>query len=117
MRILSTKRGFTLIESLISLILLSIVLTGGMQFYFNSQKLVSLASHKRLALHIANARLEEMRKNGYGALPNPAPGPGVVTTTTITVGGLTASRVETVVDVDANGDSVTDYKSVDVEVS
>src|SRR6185503_3413373 len=99
-KIKDPQSGFTIIESLISLILLAIVITGGMQFYFNAQKIVSLASHKKIAIQIANTRLEEIRRNGYGSLEEPATGVPQACPTAVTVGGLSATCTEATVAVD-----------------
>ena len=66
--------GFGLIESLISILLLAVVITSGLYFYFNSQKLVVLTSHKNVATHIANAELEAIRTKGYSYAGLPANG-------------------------------------------
>ncbi len=117
MTTLSSKTGFTIIESLISLILLGIVLTGGMKFYYHSQELISRTSHKKIALHTANGLMETFRKNGYGALP----AAGVAVTSAITTGNLQyLSASSTVLVTDVDDPTVAgspDYKSVRVTVN
>jgi len=63
------RRGFTLIETLISIILLSICLTGGMAFYFNSSAIMALTVHKKMAMEIGNQALEKYKEMGYNDLP------------------------------------------------
>src|SRR3989338_7323306 len=59
-RIQFTK-GFTLIESLISILLLVVVLTAGLSFFFNGDEFLTLASHKRMATEIANSTMEDLK--------------------------------------------------------
>lgn len=71
---MKTNRGFTLIESLISLLLLSIILAGGLSFYFNSDEIMSLAMHKKIAMEMANQSMEKIKKDGYANLLPPTIG-------------------------------------------
>ena len=71
MVILKTKnnQGFTLIECTIALLLLTIVLVGGMAFYFYSYSYFQTANHKRIAMQIANAKLEDLKNiDDYSSL-------------------------------------------------
>ena len=63
------KKGLTIIECLIALLLLTITLVGGMAFYFYSSELLGYATHTRIALSIANASLEELKKDINASLP------------------------------------------------
>lgn len=60
--------GFTVIESLISMLLLGVILTGGLSIYFNSKKILTLVQHKKIATEIANSKLEEIRSLSPTAL-------------------------------------------------
>ena len=64
------RKGFTIIECLISILLLAIVMVGGMAFYFDSTGHLAGATHKRIAAELANAKLEELKNIGYGNLTN-----------------------------------------------
>ena len=110
---LKNNKGFGLIETLISILLLSIVLTGGMAFYFNGNEFMGLAKHKKMALEIANSKLEDLKNFGYGSLP-PA---GTLVVTNIAVGGLSAVQTTTVTNQDDPvGGNPVDYKEVRVRV-
>lgn len=58
-------KGFTIIESVISTLLLTIALLGGMAFYFYSNQHLQTSFHRRIATEIANSQMEEIKKNGY----------------------------------------------------
>lgn len=45
-------------------------MTGGIAFYRYSNDLMKQATHKRIAVEIANAKMEEIKKNGLGSLPS-----------------------------------------------
>ena len=67
------KKAFTLVEVLISILLLSIILAGGMGFYFNSTDVMTRAMHKKIAMEMANQAMEQIKNGGYtGALVDPA---------------------------------------------
>jgi len=71
------KRGFTIVEYATAMTLMSIILLGGMAFYFYSNRHIQTAFHRRIATEIANSKMEEIRKGGYGSLPEPAPSSGL----------------------------------------
>jgi prepilin-type N-terminal cleavage/methylation domain-containing protein len=112
------KNGLTIIECLLSIIVLAIMLTAGMAFYFNAQASLRWSIHKRIALELAGAELENIKINGYSGLPNPAPvgnlwqGP-----LAIALGNLSGTKNIYVFDIDDNADNITDYKQVQVVVS
>jgi prepilin-type N-terminal cleavage/methylation domain-containing protein len=110
-------KGFTLIECVIAILLLTIVLVGGMAFYFYSYGNLQAATHRRMAMQVANAVLEGLKNAGYSNLPNPAPAsPGLWRgPTNVAIGGLNGQENIYVFDVDDNGGG-TDYKQVRVEL-
>ena len=71
---LKRSDGFTLIECLISIILLVIVLAGGMKFYFNASDIMTMAMHKKIAMEMATQAMEQMKDSGYTCLSYPTPG-------------------------------------------
>ena len=97
--------GFTIIECLISLLILAILMTGGMAFYQYSNDLMKAATHKRIAVEIANAKMEDIKKNGFGSLPSID---GLWQTNPITIAGLSGQQNVYVYD-------VSNYKRVAVE--
>ena len=66
--------GLTLIECVISILILSVTLAGSLNLYFNATSIMSVAMHKKVALEIAIQELEKVKDAGYAALPNPASG-------------------------------------------
>jgi prepilin-type N-terminal cleavage/methylation domain-containing protein len=69
MKKLSQNNGFTLGEALISLVILGIILSGGMGFYFNSGEVMIKAMDKKIAIEMANQVFEQMKDAGYVGLP------------------------------------------------
>ena len=67
---LNFSKGFTLIETLISILLLSIVLASGAGFYTNSTRVMMLATNKRIALEMGIQAMEQIKNSGYAVLPN-----------------------------------------------
>lgn len=53
--------GFTIVETLVAILIFSITLMGSIAIYFNTAQLRSMAVHKRAATEIANAKMEEIR--------------------------------------------------------
>jgi len=105
-------RGFTLIESLISIILLSICLAGGIAFYFNASEIMTLAIHKKIAVEIANQAVEKYKEMGYSDLP---PANGVWTAdSAVTFGDFSVQTRRKIADV-VNGPPAT--KQVEFEVT
>lgn len=113
------KTGFTIVECIISLLLLAIIMVGGMAFYTYASQYTMGAVHKKTALEIANTKMEEIRNNGYASLPDPATlpvnglwqGP-----TDISIAKLTGQENIYIYGIDENADSVIDYKKVRIEV-
>ncbi|KPK96717.1 MAG: hypothetical protein AMJ95_12660 [Omnitrophica WOR_2 bacterium SM23_72] len=111
-------KGYTLIEVLVSLLLLTLILLGGMSFYFYSDQHTQTALHRRLAVGIAESTMEQIKRNGYASLPEPAPTHGLWQgPLTLNVNQLPAAENIYVYDVDDNGDSLIDYKQVCIEVT
>lgn len=100
---IKNSQGLTLVEVLISLLLLSIVLTGGLAFYFNSSEVMGLVTHKKFAAELASSILEGLKKDGYASLP--AAGPGTPTALTATddpegiIRNLSATKTVSVTDI------------------
>ena len=60
-----SKKGFTLIECLISLVILTILLFGGISLYFNINRLNALLTHRKMAIEIANSIMETKKRGTY----------------------------------------------------
>ena len=96
------KKGLTIIECLLSIIILAIMLTAGMAFYFNAQASMRWAIHKRIAVEMASAELENIKNSNYASIL-----PGV---SDVSIGNLTGTRQVEVSDMGS-------YKQVHVVVS
>ena len=57
--------GFTVIETLISILLLAITLVGSLSIYFNADRVTTFVGHKKMAAEIVNSRMEELRRLDY----------------------------------------------------
>jgi len=71
------KKGLTIIECLLSIIILAVMLTAGMAFYFNAQAGLRWSVHKRIAVELANSELESIKNIGYNGLTTDCPGVGL----------------------------------------
>ena len=71
---ITSPKGMTLAEVLISILILSIALVGGMCFYFNSTNVMTMAMNKKIAMEMATQAMEQIKDAGYSNLPNPATG-------------------------------------------
>jgi len=83
-----TNKGFTLIESWVSMLLLAIILVGGIALYVNSQELMTLAMHNRIASQMANKEMEDLKNTPYANLV------AGTTSSNIVVGSLNASTAD-----------------------
>lgn len=55
------RRGVTLVEVMVALVVLGILVLGGASFMINSRTSILLQGRKRIATELANARLEQIR--------------------------------------------------------
>ncbi len=103
-------RGLTLIECVISILILSVTITGGLMLYSNANVIMSKAMHKKIALEMAVQEMEEIKNAGYAGLPGPSTGPWV----NKTFGLFTAQMRKTITDASAPPNAM---KKVQLEVS
>jgi len=118
-----SKKGLTLVECLIALLVLTILLTVGMSLYFYSQESLQGAVNKRIAAEMASAELEYLKNSDYDVLDeaildpdNKWPARSGTTNGIINIGNLTGHKDVFLYDIDADGNGTTDYKQVHVEV-
>lgn len=104
------KAGYSLIETVISMFLISLVLTGGITFYLHSQEVQARAVHKKIVNELLNAKLEALKNTGFYNLT-----PG--NTQINIIEGLSAQQVVTVTDIDDPVGGNIDYKQVEVSDS
>ena len=115
------ESGFTIVEALIAIILFTITLAGGMSIYLHGNRIVALSTHKRIAVEIANLRMEELRAMSYTAfntafpVSNPLVPEVFTDANPPTIGQMTAARTITVTNVPPV--ATPDYKEVEVNVS
>jgi len=105
---MKNKSGFTLIEIIISILLLAITLAGGMALYFNANKIMALMVHKKAAMELADKKMEDLRDASYVLLVV-----GETSESDLKVAGLNATRTVTVAVPNPNST----YKQVTIEVN
>lgn len=103
---MKNNSGFTLLEIIISILLLAITLAGGMALYFNANKIMALMVHKKAAMELADKKMEDLRDASYSSLVE-----GETNESGLKVAGLNASRSVTVAKPNSN------YKQVTIEVN
>jgi len=99
------KKGFTLIEFLLGLIILVIGLVGTSAFFYANSKSMVRAQLRRFATWKAIDKLETVKGTDYSQIPNGT------TTETITIGDIQAQRITTVTE-----DTSISLKTVSVQV-
>ena len=95
------KKAFTLIESLVSVIILSICMAGGIHLYNYADNMTSLAIHKKVANEVINSSMEDLKSSDYFTITGT--NNNTFVTTIINVGGLSATESINVVPVDDAG--------------
>lgn len=101
----NNSSGFTLVEVLISILMLAIVLTGGMALYHNASEIMAHMVHKKVAMELADLEMEGIKELTYNSIIP-------LDETTITGAPLAnAKKTITVTEVDAK------YKEVGVKVA
>ena len=108
MKKLKNNQGFGLIETLISILLLSIIMIGGMSFYFNSSSAMTMAMHKKIAMEMANQALEKIKADGYAAIPPPG-------TSTVTFGDFSVQKQLSVTNIEGTLPNIN--KRVEIQMS
>ena len=114
---LISSGAHTLIETLVSMMLIAMVTVGGMVYYLGANELQGMALHKKIATELANTRMEELRATNYAVLT------AGTTSSDIIVGGLEAKVSDgrgmqvTISEIDEDSPpNGTDYKKIQVQV-
>lgn len=90
------KRGVTLVEVMVAIVIFTIVMVGGFVCFFYGRIHISHAYHQRMALEITKEKVEKCKAFGYNnVLTEPA--------TSIPLGGIQFSRSLSVVEQTSNG--------------
>jgi prepilin-type N-terminal cleavage/methylation domain-containing protein len=66
----NSDQGFSLVESLIAIIVLGITFSAGMAFYFHANNLYYRSLHLRQATIVAETKMEAIRSAGCAATSN-----------------------------------------------
>jgi prepilin-type N-terminal cleavage/methylation domain-containing protein len=110
-----SEHGFSLIECLVSILLLTFLLVGGMSFYTFSNDYLQSVTSRRIAADLANSRMEIIKSGGYDAASN-LTACSNPSSTSVLIGQLPGSMVccqnGTFTDVNATSS----YKAVKVKV-
>jgi prepilin-type N-terminal cleavage/methylation domain-containing protein len=105
-------KGFTLVEVMISIVILLIGIFGVWAYFIYSQNALELAVKKRYASQICHMKLEELRSVDYNALSGYEE-----TNTPVKIDNLDGFRNTVVENIDENNDGRTDYKKITVRVN
>src|SRR3989338_2830138 len=70
----SDAKGLTLIECVISILILCVMIAGGLVLYTNASAIMSKAMQKKMALEMAIQEMEEIKGAGYNSPDNQATG-------------------------------------------
>lgn len=121
-QIIHDESGTTLVEVLIAIVIMTILLVGGLQFVTVGREAVTVERYHRLALLIAESRLEDARQYAYSSLATSL----AETNTPVTLGNIAGTRTTVVEHIDddfdgtgggdADGNTV-DYKKITVTVN
>lgn len=105
-RKLNEKKGVTLVEVMVAILVFTIVMLGGLAFFFYGRMHISHSNHQRMALGLTKEQVEILKATPYDELP-------AVDNENITLGGVDYSR-NTVV-TDGTGGGI--YREVTVTTS
>ncbi|MCM8804802.1 MAG: prepilin-type N-terminal cleavage/methylation domain-containing protein [Candidatus Omnitrophica bacterium] len=107
------NKGFSLIEVIISILIIIIGIFGTLSYFFYSQTNLNLERHRRTALQIAQSRIEFLRTVSYNNLMN-----YVENGTNVNIDEIQGKRVTIIEDVNdpEDPDPSIDYKRITVKV-
>ncbi|HOK56730.1 MAG TPA: type II secretion system protein [bacterium] len=105
------KRGFTLIEGMIGILVFLIGILGGFAYFYFSKSTLELEIKRKIATEICHSRMEEIRTENYNNLLN-----FEENNTPVSVDKINGYRDTVIEDIDENGDGKTDYKKITVKV-
>lgn len=91
----SKQNAFTLIEVLISMLLLAIVLSGGITLFFHANDISALVLHKKMAMEEGSNGIEYLKNMDYSALWGLADPINQPYITNMTVGQIEAQTTRT----------------------
>ena len=107
------ERGITLVETAVTIVIMTILFIGGMQFVSVGREQLTAEKFQRIALVLAESRLEAARLYSWNSLPDSLSESG----TAIMLKDVSATRTTLVTDIDddydGTGDSDLDSNTVD----
>jgi len=108
---LTSERGVTLLEVMVSIFLLGVVAVGTSQLFVFGMAQINVRGHERAALERAQQRIEELYVSEYDSVV-------AKTETNLPLGNILGTRTTTVeaMDDSANGSGTEDYRRVLVTV-
>ncbi len=118
---LHTESGTTLVEAMVAALIITVVMIGGLQFFYGGKRFMNQEKHRRIALSLAGQRMETALRYPYSQLADSLS----ELNTPISIGGLNGTRTTVVNSVDDPADSLgaedldgntDDYKRVTVSV-
>ena len=62
------KKGFTIVEALISILILAIAMAAGMMLYFTADEHSALGLHKKMATEMASKTMEDLVNRSFNSL-------------------------------------------------
>lgn len=118
----SNNQGSTLIEVLVSMIIIAVTALGSIALYFNSSEIKGMAMHKKMAVELVNSQMEEFRSDSWTCASIIAwLGADDDQWLDYSVGGLdllgsNGKGIKTHVDPDPDSDPSTDYCEVEISI-
>jgi len=104
------RSGFSLVESLVAIVIFFIGITGGLFYYFYSQTSIALELNRRNAAEICQARIEFLRTIPYNLLDE------YNEEVQVNINEITGIRKTIIEDIDEDEDGTIDYKKITVRV-
>lgn len=80
------KRGVTLVEVMVAIIIFVIVMVGGFVFFFYGRVHIVHSNHQRMALELTKEKVELWKSSGYLSIPD------TQNEATISLGGIQFNR-------------------------
>ncbi len=108
------NNGFSLIEIIVSVLIFTIGILGGLAYFFYSQTNLNLERHRRTAIELAQSRIEFLKTVSYSNLNNYNENG-----TNITIDEISGKRMTIIEDIDDPDDADTnpDYKKITVKIT
>ena len=60
------NKAFSLVENLVSLLLITIIMVAGITLYLNASEVLAKALHKKMAVELLNSKIEDLKTAAVG---------------------------------------------------